>query len=272
MRAFHSTALLFALLTAAAPAWAQYSNREVITEIRQAYVRIDFDTAETRIEEALDRFERFSPEELAEIHFFAALIHYARDDVDKAASEVEVALQLNPALTADPLLTPPGLQDIVGITRAALPEPDSSDLSAADLRYLILEDRRPSAAMRSMLVPGWGQLYKGDRRKGQILIATWGITAGGALTAHFLRQDAERRYLDANTQEEVFDRFETFDRWHKARNNLFIAAVAVWLYSYVDALLLPPSSSAPGLRQNRTSFYAVPVGPDGAQFTFRYAF
>ena len=270
MHVFISSILSLTMLLLVVPAKAQdRSNSELINEIRQAYERIDFEVAEVRIQEALVGFDQFSPEELSQIHFYSALIHYARGDAPKAESEVLIALQLYPEFSADPLLTPPGLQEIVRATRATLPEETPATLNSADIRYLVLEDRRPSAAMRSMLVPGWGQVYKGDRRKGHMLIIAWGTTAGGAITTHFLRQDAERRYLDANTQEEIFERFDAFDRWHKVRNNLFLAASAVWLYSYIDALLLP---SPARLNQNRTSFQAFPVTPNSVQLTFRYSF
>ena len=269
MHAFYSPILVLILSSLVVPVQAQRTNSELITEIRQAYERIDFEVAEIQIQEALVGFDRFSPAELSEIHFFSALIHYARGDAAKAESEVLIALQLFPDFSADPLLTPPGLHEIVRTTRATLPENSSTELNSADIRYLILEDRRPSAAMRSMLVPGWGQMYKGERRKGHILIVAWGTTAGGAITTHFLRQNAERRYLDADTQEEVFERFDAFDRWHKVRNNLFLAASAVWLYSYIDALLLPSTAR---LNQGSTSFQAIPVSPNGVQFSFRYSF
>jgi len=91
--------------------------------------------------------------------------------------------------------------------------------------------------MRSLLVPGWGQLYKGQPTKGWLLVGLWGTTASGTVLVHLTRDRAEDDYLGETDPDRIADRFDTFNRWHKVRNNLALAAGLVWAYSYVDALL-----------------------------------
>ena len=234
---------------------AQVSTGELLRDIRSAYERVDFDVAEQRIQEALDQFDLFSPTELAQVHMFSALIYYAQDDAGKAEAQLVLALQLHSDLELDPILAPPGLVAIGDRLKKDFKEAGQiNNEQQPDVRYLVLDDPRPAAAMRSMLVPGWGQLYKGERKKGYWLIGAWGATAGGTLVTHFLRANAEDKYLEAATVDDARALYDDFNRWHQVRNNLFLAAAGVWVYSYIDALIFQTTP----VQSQRVQVYTTP--------------
>ena len=216
---------------------AQATAEEVIEEIRNAYERVDFEVAEQRIKEALEQYERFSPNELAQIYVFSALVNYARDDRAEAESQLGFALQLNPGLELDPIIAPPGLVEIADQLKKAIQESGTAGEAEPEVRYLVLSDPRPGAALRSMILPGWGQLYKGEKTKGYRILGAWGVMAGGTFAAHLIRANAENEYLDAATIEDATLFYDDFNRWHQIRNNLFLASAGVWVYSYIDALI-----------------------------------
>lgn len=239
--------------------FGQISATEVLRDIRSAYERADLDMAEQRIAEAMAQYEQFSAVDLAQVHEFSALVNYVKGDATEAEKQLGLALQLNPSLELDSILAPPGLVQIAEQLKTALQESGQIAEEEPEVRYLVLADPRPSAAMRSMLVPGWGQVYKGDRKKGYRMLGAWGLTAGGTLTAHILRKSAENKYLDATTLAGAQSLYDDFNRWHQVRNNLFLAAAGVWVYSYLDALIF----QAP-VGDQRVQFHAVPgpTGPD----------
>ena len=236
----------------------QVSADEVLQDIRSAYERVDLGIAEQRIKEALDNYEQFSPNELAQIYVFSALVNYAQDNRSEAESQLGLALQLNPRLEIDPIITPPGLVEIAEELKKVMASTGNAVEEQPELRYLVVSDPRPGAALRSMVVPGWGQVYKGQKRKGYNLLGLWGVTAGGTIAAHILRANAENKYLDASTSSEALNLYDDFNRWHKVRNNLFIAATGVWVYSYIDALIYQTSPES-----RRVQVYAAPglTGP-----------
>ncbi|MBX2818086.1 MAG: hypothetical protein KTR29_00350 [Rhodothermaceae bacterium] len=233
--------------------WGQVSAAEVIEEISNAYERVDFEVAEQRIKGALDRYEDFSPNELAQIYVFSALIHYVKDDQAGAEAQLAYAFQLNPGLELDPILSPPGFVEIGDRLKKAIEESGEAATKQPEVRYLVLSDPRPGAAMRSMILPGWGQLYKGDRTKGYRVLGAWTLTAGSTLAAHLIRNKAENDYLDAVSSEEALSLYDDFNRWHQIRNNLFLASAGIWVYSYIDALIYqtPPEN-------RRISLYTAP--------------
>ncbi len=226
---------------------AQQSNEAVVSDIKGAYENLDFSVAEARIQEALASFERFSPNELGEIHTVYALILFARNDQAGTRKQLALALQVNPALQLSPRDTPPQVMEFMEELQALQ---RTTSVTETELRYLIVEDRRPAAVMRSMILPGWGQLYKNERKKGILLMSAWGATSVSALVAHLQRQQAEDDYLAATTPADIANRYDTFDTWHKARNNLAVAAAGIWVFSYVDALLRNPTPGNAPVRLN----------------------
>lgn len=232
--------VIFAILTGwlcpINTAQAQQGNAKVLADIRSAYDALDFPVAEARIESALNEFERFLPGELTEIHVTYALILFARNDMDLATEQLRQAVQLTPTLNLDPIDTPPQLLEVFSRIKeqASVAEGPSGQ---PEIRYLVVQDPRAGAALRSMVVPGWGQLYKGERTKGIVLAGLWGVTAGGAVVAHIGRQNAKDQYLDSTTQAQTLERFKNYSTWHKVRNNLFLGAIGVWAYSYIDAII-----------------------------------
>lgn len=238
---------------------AQTDNQQRIQEIRNAYEGLDFPVAEARILSALGDFEQFTPAQLSDIHTIYAMIHFARNDITLAEAQLEQALQLTPSMTLDTLETPPQLIEIFEALKTRQRSESSTEDSIDNARYVLVYDPRPGAVMRSMVLPGWGQVYKGQHRKGWLLAGLWGLTAGGTVVAHVLRRNAEKSYLNATLPNDIQDRFKTFDTWHKVRNNLFLSAAGVWVFSYLDALLSDAEGSMKAPHQ--ASRQAVSIQP-----------
>ena len=255
----------------ARPAAAQQENEIILENIHNAYERLDFSVAEARIEAALGDYNRFTPVELSDIHRIYALIFYARNDLDSARSQLNQALQLSPTMTLDAVETPPQLLEIFLEVKQEYDAQITQNAREAQVRYVIVHDPRPAAVMRSMIVPGWGQLYKGEEKKGRLLMGLWSLTAGGAVVAHIGRKRAEDRYLDALTPDEIANRYNTFDSWHKIRNNIFISALGVWAFSYADALLAGQPETSQRVVTSPLNFSVTPA-PHSPRFSLEWRF
>jgi len=222
-----------------APAWAQVGDPPHPDSIWAAYHQFDYAAAQELAQQAIQAFEQYDPEALADVYVVLALIASAEERTTDARSAFTRALELYPDLQLDAIQVSPKILDLFEEIRARLGQVNREDDAGAGAtpRYVRVPDNRAEAALRSMVLPGWGQLYKGERTKGRLLVAVWGVTAAGGITTHVLRQQARSTYLDAATPDEAEDRYPVFNRWHKARNVLFLGAVGVWLYGYLDALV-----------------------------------
>lgn len=239
MRLLRWIGVLLGCLLATAPACAQDGGGRV-EAVWTAYQQLEYGRADSLARSVLAAYADYTPAQLAEVHTVLGLMAYADGAEGEARRQFEAALSLDPGLELDPLLVSPKILafvDDVRAQQAQRPSRPAGDAEAA--RYVVQPDPRPPAAMRSMLVPGWGQLYKGESRKGWALVGAWGVAAGGAVTAHVLRGRAEEAYLDEDDPARVADRYDRFNTWHRVRNNAALAAAGVWLVAYVDALVRP---------------------------------
>ncbi|MFQ6114418.1 MAG: tetratricopeptide repeat protein [bacterium] len=229
--------IIFFTLNIPTLALTQGKNTKLLEEIRNAYNQLDFTEAEIKAKSALDDYQRFSPAQLTEIHKILALIYYSQNNTAEARQHFENALSLTPDLKLDPLFVSPKILDFFAQIKRDRERPLEGHSSAqAEVRYVLVQDRRPSAALRSMILPGWGQLYKGDKTKGKVLISLWSVGLIGSVITHLARENAEDKYVSETNPAKIESRYSTFNTFHKLRNSLLIFSAGVWLYSYVDAI------------------------------------
>ncbi|MFQ5568663.1 MAG: hypothetical protein ACE5G0_03250 [Rhodothermales bacterium] len=235
------------LLGVAVPVWSQSAPVPRVEDIWRAYQQLDYTAAADSAQAALEAFERYTPQELADVHTILGLLAFSQNP-SETRYQFTQALNLNPRLALDSLMVSPKILTFFEQVKSELAQarPDENTTPSA-VRYVIVEDRRVEAALRSMVLPGWGQLHKGERTKGRILLGVWGAAAGGLVTTHLLRRQAENRYRAADTPADALARYGPFDRWHKARNAFLLGAAGVWIYSYVDALI----AGTPSERRHR---------------------
>lgn len=115
-----------------------------------------------------------------------------------------------------------------------------------------------SPVWRSMLIPGWGQLYKDETFKGiSFMTLSLGGVAGGFIFAE-LSQDATNKALSSRTQ-------ETRDFYNNEAKNYntfstisFIAAGVFYAWSLIDAIIVKQDNLYVILNQDfQQSTYSV---------------
>jgi hypothetical protein len=226
---------LLALLAVASEAQPALEPTELIRAMEDAVARLDYDTAELRAREALARFDALTPDQLVTVHIALGVLLHARNEPVEARRQFEAALSLDPALELDSVLvSPKTLQFFRDIQRTL--RPGQGPPASPAIRYVVLSDPRPDAALRSLLLPGWGQFYKGDRAKGWAFVATGGTLAASTLAATFARSQARAEYTAATTDGEAEALYPAYNRWHRTRNALAIGTAAVWIASTLEAL------------------------------------
>jgi hypothetical protein len=194
--------------------------------VRVLYQNLDYDAAERLALETLDSGESISIEDRAELHFLVGLVNYVRSDSVTARADFETVFSLNPNYLPDPILVPPRVLAFFNRVRSDARPHTPGDLVRT--RYVMVYDLRPGAALRSAVLPGWGQIYRGDVGKGGVMAGAWVATAGTALTLTLL----------GNGNDDV----------RGVRIAAMSTAGIVWLYSYLDALLVPGYTSSDGVR------------------------
>lgn len=224
----------------------------VVAQIEEAYRQLDYEEAELIAIEALARYSDFTVEQLTEIHIFMALVAYNRGELARSRRQFLAALQLTPDLELDPVFVPPKIQEFVQEIRTDVTT--ASEVTQPAARYLLIRDPRADAALRSMLMPGWGQFYKGHSVKGYVFAGLFGVSSAAAVFAHVRRAEARGAYEDGGNLQKQ-DSYDAYRDWNQTRNGFLATAALVWAVSYVDALLTAPA---------RTSFGSISMSARAA--------
>lgn len=230
--------LLLPLLAVPCFSFAQDSPAVIADKIKQNYNQLNYNDAEKEAVAAIKNYRMFSPDQLVQIHQILGLIYFSQNKPSQARLQFEEALSLNADLKLDPLFVSPKIVEFFeNVKREWALHQNEQKPQPGTVRYIVLQDPRPSAAIRSMVLPGWGQMYKGQTRRGLIFSSLWGVGVLGTVLAHIARNNAEDDYLAETDPTKIDSRFSTFNNYHKLRNSFFVFSVGVWLVSYLDAVL-----------------------------------
>lgn len=222
---------------------AQTPTDKTLQRLHLHYSALDFKQVITLGDSLLNSGIVLPPEQGMKLHEMLALAAYNLGEFDLARGHFLSVLSLNPRFQPDPGEVSPKIirffEEVKPAKTNAIeesPEKEKVDLPQGNyIRYVQAADRRPTAAFRSLLVPGWGQFYKGHSRRGWILgTAFWGSLAGTAIAA-IVENSAESDYVNAVLPADITSKYQRYDTWYKARRNLSIIAAAVWLANVADA-------------------------------------
>ncbi|HEX9953422.1 MAG TPA: hypothetical protein VGB53_16750, partial [Rubricoccaceae bacterium] len=125
---------------------------------------------------------------------------------------------------------------------------------------------RAGAALRSAVLPGWGQIHRGDRGRGVAFAVGVGTAAASTLGAHLAYGAARDRYTRATAQEDIAQTGRTIDRLYRLRGNLAIATAVGWAAQIAEALVVgrpeaPPTAAAARLDATGVGLrLTVPIG------------
>lgn len=254
-------AFTFYLLPFASPALQAQSSTADILQVKFYYDAVEFEKAISTGREILISGQPFAPDELLFLHRYLALSYYNVGQVDSARTHFLSLLSVDAGYELDPVTVSPKIIDFFNAIKKDYQALAGSGPGLAYTRYVFVEDPRPGAAWRSMLLPGWGQFYKHQKTRGYILGgAFWGslLATGVSLV---MENNARDDYLGSVAPEDIERTYSDYNQWHKTRQALVVASAALWALAVGDALWSPYS---------RASLAARPEG--GALLTLHVRF
>lgn len=121
---------------------------------------------------------------------------------------------------------------------------------------------------RSLIVPGWGQLYKGNKAKGGCILGGEVVLIGGIIAAENLRASYVKKMRE---QPKHLDTYNTkADNWENVRNVCIGGAAALYVYNLIDALVANGRKRTTTHKQVRMALYPVAGDCNGVSLAFRF--
>ena len=111
---------------------------------------------------------------------------------------------------------------------------------------------------RSLISPGWGQMYKGSTAKGLGILGGEAVLAAGIIVSENLRSSYIKKMIEQPQHQQTYN--NRADNWCNIRNVCIGAAAALYVYNLVDALVANGRKRA--VTQKRVYLSLQPVAGD----------
>ena len=111
---------------------------------------------------------------------------------------------------------------------------------------------------RSLIIPGWGQMYKGSTAKGLGILGGEAVLAAGIIVSENLRSSYIKKMIEQPQHQQTYN--NRADNWCNIRNVCIGAAAALYVYNLVDALVANGRKRA--VTQKRVYLSLQPVAGD----------
>ncbi len=231
--------------------WAD--DRETIEKTQAAYRAGDYAGAFETLSHlphllgVVPLLDRSQQSRRAEIFFDLGRIHMASGDTARARLALVEAFHLDPEVNRGIMDIGPD-QALAG-TRALL-----SDMRRITLRQTLGKTTFWGAASRSVLLPGWGQLYRGHKKRGYGFMGASAVLAAAWLVSDISYRSAYNTYRGtrlndlqlgqpiAGTDSDAFAQNFERAKSRAGRANLVLGLLAaVWLSNVLDHLVVGPA-------------------------------
>ena len=121
------------------------------------------------------------------------------------------------------------------------------------------------------LVPGWGQIYKGSKVKGGLIIVGEALGVGGIVTSYSMKASYEK--LMQEDPKHKKDYSMSADMWQNIGYGCIAFTAAVYIYNLIDAAVAPGARRVMVLPRQQTMLLSPYVSYDGnVGIAMRYNF
>jgi tetratricopeptide (TPR) repeat protein len=207
-------------------------------QVQQLYESLQFEKAIDLSHQLLRTPQKFTKDDLLLIHQFTAYAFFNLGKPDSARKHFVTILAMDPNYQLDSVTTSPKIVRYFNDLKRTLKD-RTVETKIAYIRYIFVEDRRPGAAWRSALLPGWGQWYKGQKKKALWTGTAFGLSATFTVAAALLEKHYHQKYRDSKLPSAISKNYDTYNFWYKTRKVSLALLSTVWLTSFADALWAP---------------------------------
>ncbi len=230
--------LLFTLLSTLLiqhPLSAQSKDYDVF-QLRFLYNEVKFDDVIQLGRQLLKNPQRLDQKDLEQIHKYLALSFFNTGLTDSSRSHFYTLLSVNPAYEPDPVQTSPKILEFFRRIKNSFEAEREKKTAIPYKEYVFVEDIRPAAALRSLLLPGWGQWYKKQPSKAYLFSGAFLSATVSVGVSYLLEQDLRQKYLDEKDPNRIDGRYNDYNSMSKVRRVMQYTALALWGASVADAL------------------------------------
>jgi len=154
----------------------------------------------------------------------------------------------------DPFRFPP---EVMEVFRTAKAERDNR-IEQYPVLALPIWKPTTSSTVKSLFVPGWGQIDKGNTTKGVLIFTAQAVTLTGWLVSENNFDIANKAYYRETEPEQFDSKYDRVNIWYQAKGTFLIASIAVYVFAQTDYFFFQEFVSAGGNRSLSFTFDSDP--------------
>jgi hypothetical protein len=211
---------------------------EIVELVIDAYESGDINHAENLALKALDDTSSLSRQDQFTLYQILAFCAVANDDEAGGIRRFKSALSLKPNVVADPITWSPKVRRVFDRARSEFEK--NADIIQLN-RGAIAADICRSASLKSLYLPGSGQIFKGYKGKGFVLGALFWSIAATYIYSQATLPDAKARYLNATNKTDAMLRWKDYRDMQHIATISGAATATIYTCIFFDALLFKPN-------------------------------
>ena len=243
---------------------------KAIENAKNYYNQGEFNKAIEELQKAMNSLEQQKDEDLIEAHKYLGFSYVAFGEKENAKNEFKKVIKLDPQMELDPAFVSPKIIAVFEEARAEL-KAEGFDFTKSEVMINPQPEppkvhgqwTRGGAFTRSLFVPGLGQIYKGQKTKGYILMGTEALFLLATVSAMGEYNDAKSAYEDAKYGDDFESLYNDYEGAADKANSMAAILGALWTYNIVDAAFFGPSPS-------RSVNFNYDIGKPGLKLQFQF--
>lgn len=255
-------------------------NKTSLKELQFQFQSFNYSNVINLADNLLQNKSRFNEDDLIEIYLLKGISHYSLGQSDSVKSSFYEILNLNDNYKIDPNKVSPKIINEFEKLKAEYSRFISNNNSLVTVKrdtvhivdtILVKPDKDiySAAVVRSMVLPGWGHLYSGNKTKGWILTSASALTLGSMVYFIFDANDKRSQYLNEVDPSLVDEKYNAYNTSYKIRNSLIVMYALFWIYSQIDILFISEIPFIPEVSTANINGFHNSLPPD-IQFTFHF--
>ncbi len=230
-----------------------------LPEMQNLYKNLEFEGVIKVGRQFLRSNRSVPPSRLTDITELMALSFYQLGEIDSARAYFLSLLSIDPQHKLDPIQTSPKIIQFFNQLKENYQQSGEKPQIVTYRKYIFIKDPRPGAAWRSIILPGWGQFFKGQKKKAWIVGGVFTTLLVTSTISWIQENRFHDKYLSARQPTEIEKRYKTYNNWYKIRRVSTLLTVSSWIYAFVDALWSPVVLPEARLQKNGAILYSLQI-------------
>jgi hypothetical protein len=228
-------------------------------------------------EEILREDPGISIDDKCEILRLLSLSYYSQQDMQGALKNFALILKLDHNYHLDPVENSPKILAFFEEIRrqseekSTLPEKQAEGTLAMTVPDINVDSLEQAARLQmalSFILPGSGQIGRGEKTKGWLLVGGNAVLLGTFIYFASESNRLEDEYLQATTPADISAAYDAYNQAYQNRNLALAGFVAIWMYTQIDFLYL----SKPQPSSGQFSWYPTMERSGRTSLTIAYQF